>query len=482
MSTLILCVVIVIYAMSVFTAVHSIVLRNGLPVRTLAWLVVVIFIPLIGLGFYFFFGINYRKTKMFSMKALGDIKWLQYMNEDQKQRIQKVEILRKEDTAGVKKLITLLLNNSKALLTLHNSIDILNNGENTFPAIFEAIASAKKHIHLEFYIVEVGEVTGQLKQLLVAKAREGVEVRFIYDDVGSWKLPSKIVQEMRVAGIQIYPFQPVRFHRLADKANYRDHRKIVVIDGEVAFVGGLNFADRYLHGVPKIGAWRDTHLRVKGEAVASLQIVFLIDWYFVRQELLLNKQEYISYTPESSNVMVQTVTSGPDSDWTSIQQCYFTLINMAKRYVYISTPYFMPGETMLNCLKAAAMGGVDVRVMLPYTLDSHLVYWCSRSFIVELLEAGVKVYWYMKGMNHSKVIVVDGTLASVGTANMDLRSFEQNFEVNLIIYDQQVAKNLETDFMNDLKNSEQESLHRWNSRTKTQKIKESVARLFAPVL
>ena len=322
----------------------------------------------------------------------------------------------------------------------------------------------------------------RLIEILIAKAKAGVEVRIIYDDVGSWGLPKKCKQEMREAGIQIYPFLPVRFHKIASNANYRNHRKIIVIDGETAFVGGLNFADRYLNGVPGIGEWRDTHLQVKGEVATSLQTVFLIDWYFVRQELLLNREEYLPYVREEGNVITQVVSCGPDSDWASIQQAYFTLINMAKKYVFISTPYFMPGETTLNCIKAAAMGGVDVRILLPHRTDSWLTHWCSRSFVEELLAAGVKVYWYQKGINHSKVIVVDGIVASVGTANVDMRSFEQNFEVNLIVYDRNFARDIAASFMDDLKESREESMHKWKFRSDKDKVRESVARLFAPLL
>lgn len=481
-SAIIVYIGIILYFLTILTIAFNIVMENRNPVRTLAWVVVVLMVPLVGMIFYIYFGVNYRKSKMFSMKGLGDMKWLQYMSEDQKQRLKKAEFLKKEDMVEVRKLMTLLLNNSKALLTRYNKVDVLNNGTETFPAIFTALSKARRYIHLEYYIIEKGELAIRLKELLIAKAKAGVEVRCIYDDVGCWSLPKSFIREMRTAGIQIYPFLPVRFHRVADKANYRNHRKIVVIDGETAFVGGLNFADRYLTGVPGIGVWRDTHMRVRGEAVTSLQIVFLIDWYFVRQELLLNKEEYMPYKREDGNVVVQTVASGPDSDWASIQQAYFTLINMAKHYVFISTPYFMPGETTLNCLKAAAMGGVDVRILLPHKSDSYLTNWCSRSYVEELLEAGVKVYWYQKGINHSKVIVVDGIVASVGTANVDMRSFDENFEVNLIVYDRNVAKNLATYFVEDLRDSEEESMHRWKFRTRWQKVQESVARLFAPLL
>ena len=470
------------YILTVISVIINVILENRNPVRTLAWIIVLVAVPFIGFLFYLYFGINYRKIKMFSMKGLGDMKWLQYMSEDQKQLIKKSEFLHKRETVEVRKLMTLLLNNSKALLTRFNKVEILNNGEETFPAIFEALQNAKRFIHLEYYIIEMGRLTSRLKELLIEKAKAGVEVRVIYDDVGSWGLTRDFLRELRNAGIQIYPFLPVRFHQFANKANYRNHRKIAVIDGEVGFVGGLNFADRYVDGVPKIGVWRDTHLKVQGEAVTSLQVIFLIDWYFVRQELLLDKNEYLPYIQADGDMLVQAVTSGPDSDWASIQQAYFTLINMAKRYVFISTPYFMPGETTLNSLKTAAMSGVDVRIMLPHKSDSLLTYWCSRSFVEELLEAGVKVYWYQKGINHSKVIIVDGIVSSVGTANMDIRSFEQNFEVSLILYDRETTKKLAGDFLKDLQSSSEVVIQRWKFRSKREKAYESVARLFAPVL
>lgn len=473
---------IVLYLLAIVVLVVNVILENRNPVRTLAWIIVLFCMPFFGVFLYFYFGVNYRKIKMFSRKGLGDMMWLQYMSEDQKQFIKKTELLKKSDMEEVRKLMTLLLNNSKAFLTRYNKVEILRNGTETFPSIFNAIGKAKMYIHIEYYIIEKGELATRLKELLIQKAKGGVEVRVIYDDVGSWSLPRAFIKEMQSAGIQVYPFLPVRFHKLTNKANYRNHRKIVVIDGVTAFVGGLNFADRYVNGLPGVGIWRDTHLKVKGEVATALQIVFLIDWYFVRQELLLDKEQYLPYKKEDGNVVIQTVSSGPDSDWASIQQAYFTLINMAKKYVFISTPYFMPGETTLNSLKTAAMSGVDVRIVLPYRTDSYLTYWCTRSYVEELLEAGVKIYWYKKGLNHNKVIVVDGIVSSVGTANMDIRSFEQNFEVNLIIYDRGVSRSLALDFVEDMKECEEESMHRWKFRTKREKMRESIARLFAPLL
>ena len=294
-----------VYAATIIAVIYRILLENRTPVRTLAWLLVLILVPVVGLIFYVYFGMNYRKVKMFSMKGLGDIKWLQYMSEDQKQRIQKDKKKKKGDMESVRRLMTLLLSNSKALVSRHNSVDILNNGEETFRAIFKSIEIAKKYIHVEYYIIEKGELANRLKNLLIAKAKEGVEVRVIYDDVGSWSLPKSYIREMRAAGIQIYPFLPVRFPLLTNKVNYRNHRKIVVVDGEIGFIGGLNFADRYIKGLPGIGIWRDTHLKVKGEVVTSLQTVFLFDWYFVRQEVLLDKAEYLPIVEKAWHAMVK---------------------------------------------------------------------------------------------------------------------------------------------------------------------------------
>lgn len=480
--TITMYLIILIYGLTVISVVINVVLENRNPVRTLAWMIFLVTVPLIGVVFYLYLGINYRKIKMFSMKELGDIKWLQYMSQDQKQLLKKAEFIKQVDRDEIRKLMTLLLNNSKAFITRYNKVDILNNGDETFESIFIALHKAKRYIHLEYYIVEEGRIVDRLKQILIHKAKQGVEVRFIYDDVGSWKLSNKTLQELRLAGIQIYPFLPVRFNNSWKKANYRNHRKIIVIDGNVGFVGGINFADRYEDGIPKIGKWRDTHLKVRGEVVTALQIVFLIDWYFVRQELLLNKNEYLPYQKEDGHVTIQTVSSGPDSDWASIQQTYFTMITMAKRNVYICTPYFMPGETNINALKTAAMSGVDVRILLPKRSDSKLTHWCTCSYVEELLDAGVKIYWYTPGINHSKIIITDDIVVSVGTANMDIRSFEQNFEVNLIIYDKNVVQKLTKYYFDDLKESSLEYLNSWKFRPRRQRVKESVARLFAPVL
>lgn len=469
----------VAYIILLLGEISRLILENRNPVRTLAWIVVLITLPFIGIFLFYHLGLDYRKKKIFNLKSMYDMRWLQYMSEDQRELLKKQKILKGRRMATERKLMTLLLNNNKALLTLNNRMEVYNNGVDSFMSIFKAISSARNFIHLEFYIVEEGELASRLHSLLLAKLREGVEVRFIYDDVGSWSLSQNYVETLKKAGAEIYPFLPLMIHR--KKANYRNHRKIVVVDGEMAFMGGVNVADRYVAG-SNIGLWRDTLIRVEGEAVTSLQIIFLIDWLFVSGEMLINRDFYMPLPQASGDSMAQVVASGPDSDWDSIHQAYVALVNMAEEYVYISTPYFMPGDVMLNALKSAAMSGVDVRLMLPAKSDTFITYWCSRSFVEELLNAHVKVFFFKPGINHSKVISVDGKLAAVGSANMDLRSLEQNFEVSMIIYDKQVVQVIEQDFIDDLTLCSEISLEKWSSRKRMDQVKESFCRLFTPIL
>lgn len=471
----------VLYAITIVATIIIVLLENRSPLKTISWILVLIFLPVFGFVVYLVFGQSFRKRKMFSMKGLGDLKWLQVMSQDQKLRLDKNRFLQDERIHEKKNIMTLLLNNSKALLSGYNKVEILNDGEETFSSIFKALRKAKDHIHLEYYILEDGELASKLLEILVDKAKNGVEVRVIYDDVGSWQLSKKYVETLKEAGVKVQAFLPVRFPILTSRVNYRNHRKIIVIDGTTAFVGGLNFADRYLHGIPEIGIWRDTHLKVKGEAASSLQIVFLIDWYFVRQEVLLN-EKYLPYKKVKEKCLLQITASGADSDWASIMQAYFSAITSAKRNVYISSPYFMPNGSILMALKTSAMSGVDVRVLIPNKSDSFMTYWGTLSYIEELLEAGVRIYFYKAGFNHSKIMTVDGIMSTVGTANMDVRSFEQNFEVNALVYDEKITLELRERFLQDLNQSEEVILDSWVNRPKSQKIKESIARLFTPLL
>lgn len=465
---------------AIFVVLYLVV-QNRDPNRTLAWILAILLIPAAGLILFYFFGKNYRKKRIFTKKEIADFRQTEKLIAWQSEHL--LDDLDISNTKILSKsgIIRLLLNNSKALLTSMNKVTILNNGDETFPAIFEALLNAKHHIHLEYYMIEEDTIGEKLKTILIAKAKQGVEVRLIYDDVGSWGLSDKYVEELTNAGVQANAFIPVRFPRFAQKINFRNHRKIIIIDGKTGFVGGLNFADRYMYGAPDIGFWRDTHLKLEGTAVGSLQVVFLTDWHFTSDKLL-NDSKYFPVYESCEKCFVQIATSGPDSDWDSIMQTYFYAISTAKEYLYISTPYFIPNESILTAIKTVALSGVDVRIILPSRSDSKLTYYGSMSYLKELLEADVHIYMYNKGFTHSKVLIVDDVFSSVGTANMDLRSFDQNFEVNALIYDETVATKLKESFMEDLSYCELLSLEEYSKRSISRRIAEGIARIFSPIL
>ena len=321
----------------------------------------------------------------------------------------------------------------------------------------------------------------EIADILIDKAQSGVEVRVIYDDVGSWGLSRKFIKKLRRAGVHVKCFMPVVFPWLTSHVNYRNHRKILVVDGRIGFTGGINIAQRYLTG-NRLGPWRDTHLKLEGEAVGMLQIIFMTDWFFVSKERLIDYPKYLPKTHVKTETPIQIVTSGPDSDWASIMQAFFSAITHAQHHIYISSPYFLPNEAILTAIKVASLSGIDVRIMIPSRSDSKIVYWASRSYIEELIDANVKVYLYRRGFNHSKLIMIDGKFSSVGTANMDIRSFEDNFEVSAILYDKGITEELEERFLYDLQRSRLVTREYWDSRPTLHNFYEALSRLFSPLL
>ena len=471
----------IIYFLTVVFIAVLIILENRNPVKTISWVLVLVLLPFAGIVIYLFFGQEYRKTKMYSRKGLKDLEKLRKLTVQQLDTLPENHFKISDRLYSKKHLMNLLLSNSNAILTNNNTVRVLHNGAETFPAIFDAIEQAKHHIHLEYYIVEDDKIGNYLRELLIRKAQEGVEVRFIYDDVGSWKLNRKFLRSMTDAGIKVDCFMRVRYPMLTSKVNYRNHRKILVVDGTTAFVGGLNFADRYQDGIPGIGTWRDTHLKVTGGAATALQIIFMADWYFVSKEVLKGKKYFRPFT-SGTGKLVQMSASGPDSDWESIGQAYFAAIASATEYVYISSPYLMPPADIVTALKTSALGGIDVRIIVPGMSDAITPKWGTNSYIEELLEAGVKIYFFRAGFIHSKVIVVDGLFSSVGTANLDFRSLETNFEVNAMIYDEEIAGVLTKQFLEDQSQSEEVVLAEWIKRPRMNKIKESFSRILSPML
>ncbi|RIH66420.1 cardiolipin synthase [Mariniphaga sediminis] len=458
-----------------------IILEKRSPYKTAAWVLALILLPVFGVFFYLFFGQEYRKQKLFSRKGLKSL--TRYRRLSFRQLRQFEQSLQNIDPKVREKenIIRLLLKNSNALLTTGNKVKILNNADETFSSIFEAIETAVHHIHLEYYILSNDKTGNRLKNLLIKKSRQGVEVRIIIDDVGSWSLGNKFMSELRDNGIEIYSFMEVRFPRLTSRVNYRNHRKIVVVDGRTGFTGGINFADRYLEGAKGIGPWRDTHLRIEGDAVSCLQVVFAADWFFVIHENLTG-QKYFPLLSEEKGVPMQISASGPDSDWASIDQAFFKAIAGAKSKIYIASPYLMPPPEIIFALKTAALGNVDVRILIPEKSDAAIPMWSSFSYIEELLEAGVRIFFYQAGFIHSKYLIVDDIFCSVGTTNLDFRSLETNFEVNAFIYDEEFTAGLKKYFLSDLQNSREIKLPEWKQRSWIFKLRESLAHIVSPML
>jgi cardiolipin synthase len=442
-------------------------------------------LPLVGLILYFFFGQNYRKKKMFGRKAMSDIKFIDNISSRQAGLLKRNKLFdSKSELNNYKNTIALLLNNSKSILTEYNSVHLYYDGESMMSALKQALLDAKDSIHFQFYIIERGKVYDEIRNILIKKAKEGVAVRIIYDDFGSWALKKKDVKTFTKNGIEMFAFGKVRFHKLTNKSNFRNHRKIVVVDGKTGFVGGMNIADRYVYGNDYFQWWRDTHMQIKGEAVNVLQMIFLVDWFFVsKQQIFIDHDRYFPKSIIDEKCNIQIAASGPDSDWASIMQTYFYAISSAKKNIYITSPYFMPNESVLTAIKVAALSGVDVRIILPGKSDSKIVYWATLAYVQDLLEAGVKVYLYSKrAFNHAKTISIDGEFSSIGSVNMDTRSFEYNFEITAIVYDKAIALSLENQFKYDCSKSSQVTLRMWNRRAFSKNLSCSIARLFSPLL
>lgn len=458
-----------------------IIMGNHDPIKTISWILILFLLPVGGIILYIYFGFNPRKRKMIRFKEMSDRMSLDRLIQDQLIRLNHKIFLTDERLFPKRQMMKLLLNNSKAIITEHNHIRVLNNGRQTFGSMIYELEKARDHIHFEFFIIEDDQIGNKIKDILIRKALSGVEVKVLYDDIGSWSLPRRFIRELTTAGVHVASFLPVRTYAFANKVNYRLHRKIIVVDGEIGFVGGINIADRYLRGLGKNNRWRDIHLRLEGESVRSLQAIFLLDWNFANGTTEYDPR-YFPLNTVKEKRLIQIVSSGPDSDWQSIMQSYFAAIATAMQYVYISTPYFLPNESIMTAMKTAALSGIDVRLLLPEKNDSWMVGKSSRSYLKELLEAGVHVYFYLKGFTHSKLLIVDDVFSSVGTANMDIRSFNQDFEANALIYDEMITLQLKQDFLDDISQSKEIFADDWDERSVWEKAQESVARLFSPLL
>lgn len=464
-----------LYVAIMIPAIIRVLLDNRQPAKTMAWILVLAFMPFVGIIFYIFFGQNTRKERHISDRSM-----------DQLTKRSMLEFVEQENLhlpANNKPLMNLFTNQNWAFPFKDNRVDIFTDGYEFICSLLYNIGKAQHHIHLDTYIFEDDALGYLVADALIDKAEQGVEIRVIYDDVGCWKVKDSFFERMRDAGIDVHAFMPVRFPAFTSKVNYRNHRKLCVIDGKVGFIGGMNIARRYVKGTGK-QPWRDTHLRIEGGGVYALQRAFLIDWYFVDRTLITNRVYYPPVDIHISNSsLVQVVTSSPIAPWPDIMQGYVRILLQAQKYVYMETPYFLPTEPVLFAMRTAALAGVDIRLMIPRKADAKLVEWASRSYVMEAIEAGVKVYLYMGGFNHSKLLVSDDNLCTVGSTNIDFRSFENNFEANAFFYDEEMAQRIKAIYLKDESQSILvDDVSYFVKRPFMKRLFESIVRLLSPLL
>lgn len=465
---------VVIYEIVVVLMIIHVLMDNRQPAKTMAWALVIYFVPFVGMIFYLFFGVNTRRERLVSQRSMNQL--------TKRSMLEFVEQQGLRVAQRHKPMVDLFINQNLAMPFKDNSFDIYTDGYAFFPDLLAAIGKAKSHIHFDFYIFDDDALGMLIADALIDRAHEGVEVRVIYDDVGCWNVSHKFFERMREEGIEVCAFLPVRFPSFTSKVNYRNHRKIIVIDGKVGFVGGMNIALRYVKG--KDGKpWRDTMVKVEGSAVYGLQRAFLVDWYFVDRTLISDRKYYPQpLVSAPNNRIAQTVTSSPISSNPEIMQGYVRLILAARRYIYIESPYFLPNEPVLFALKTAALGGLDIRIIVPWKTDAGLAEWGGRSYLREMVEAGVSVYLYTGGFLHSKMLICDDSLVSCGSTNFDFRSFENNFESNTFIYDEDTALRFKAIFLDDqtqtveFKNVERRMKPKFPTR-----LWESIARMLSPL-
>ena len=461
-----------LYALTILGVVAVVVSENRNPVKSLAWVTVLLVVPLVGLVLYLVFGRNIQNKRIISRRNRRKLRRLTARHLTDVRHGRPPESLQAR------------INLASALCGSNyyegNHAEVFDNGTDKFNALLADIAAAQHYINLQYYIIVDDNIGSRVLSALEERARAGVKVRIIYDHVGSFKLSRRALRRLKEAGAEAYPFFKVVFPPFGTRINWRNHRKIVVIDGEIGYIGGMNVADRYLTGGKLFSTWRDLHLRIKGPSVGALQQSFAVDWNFMGQPLL---EDVAGGEPVTDNpVGMQLVTGGPTTQWLNMTLLFQQAISSAQKCVYIQTPYFLPSEGLLHALQGAALSKVDVRVMLPMRSDSDMLRWASNSYIQECLRAGIKIYLYEKGMLHSKAIIVDDEFVTIGSTNFDFRSFEHNFEANMLLYSKDFNARIKELFLRDQRDCHRMTSAEWRRRPWRVKAIESVMRLFSPIL
>lgn len=469
--------IIVLYSACSLWALFSIIMHGSRPSRSLSWVLTVLIFPFLGPLLYYLFGVNRRKFKFHKLK--GTIKRKLYdetYKESQVHDFTKVFKNKKEVS-----LARLVKNSSNMFPYAGNKVIVLKTGKKTFDSIFEAIEQAKQFVHIQYYIFDEGVLQDRFYELFKSKVAEGVEVRMIYDSLGSSSFKGKLKKRFRKIGVKTFPMMPLRLGSFMYTLNYRNHRKIVVIDGKIGFIGGVNVSDKYIKPISDLGIWADLHLKLQGPVVSSLHRIFIKDYHFSSNEDPLLTEKYLPEIREIGDSIVQMVVSGPDSSQPAILQQYVGMIGLAKKHIYIANPYFIPGPIVINSIKIAVMSGVEVTLVVPGKSDSLMAKYSMYSEFEDLLAVGVKIY-LRNDFSHGKVIMIDDEISSVGTGNFDHRSFEHNFETNAIVYDAEVANIIKSEFLKECEDAKQLGYEAFKDRPYKQKVLEGFAKFLQPLL
>lgn len=468
---------------NILFALTVIFLERKKPSSTWAWLLVLFFLPFVGFFLYLLLGRQLRKKHLFRWDGRKDI-GIEQLISYQIEAIENNELeLRVEHIKSYNHLIYMNLKTNNAVLTQDNDVKIFVDGSDKFEALINDISHAKNHIHIQYYIFKLDNLGQRIVNALIKKAKQGVKVRVLFDEMGSRGVRKRHFKELIEAGGEVEVFFPSILPLINPRLNFRNHRKISIIDGRIGYIGGFNVGDEYLSLSDRFGYWRDTHLRIEGSAVHPLQTRFILDWNQASAKNdICYAERYFPIIPQKGTAALQIISSGPDTEWEVIKNNYLHLITNAKKYVYIQSPYFIPDESFFDAIRIAALSGIDVRIMIPNKPDHLFVYWATYSYVGPLVEAGAKVYHYEKGFIHAKMIVVDDEIASVGTANIDVRSFSLNFEVNALLYDRLLAHRLAEIFESDILDCSELTFELYKNRSNFIKFKESISRLLSPIL
>lgn len=469
-SSVIQVIISVIYALTIVGTILVVVSENRNPIRTLAWVLVLVFVPAVGILFFYFFGQDNRKKKSISSH---------YIQTDSKFKVKDgTRPVDAHQIYNTVKLVSLLKRNNDSELFHGSEVEVLTDGQRKFDSLLHDIETAKYHIHIQYFLFANDETGGRVKEALMQKASEGVEVRFLYDNVANIGVPSKFYNEMRKSGVRVVPFMNVSLPWFKSRMNYRNHRKVVVIDGKIGYVGGMNVGNNYLLN-PN---WRDTHLRIGGKGVYGLQHSFMADWHTSNDERLYNDEMYYPPCEEKTENQLQIATSGPNTAWANLLQAAIHIAVTSGTYLYIQTPYFLPTDSLLEALQTAALSGVDVRLMVSRKSDSPYIDPAAQSYYSSLLRAGMRIFEHQTKFIHAKTMVSDDLISVIGSANMDFRSFESNFEINCYLYDRRLAQQNKQIFLDDLLECEEVTMEVWERRPWWRRVLESVMRLFAPLM